>query len=500
MNSCCSKTHWECDIARRAAAWLLLCAGSAAGQCFTGFGPVVTFPSVSLPRCITAGDFDGDGILDLAVGAFGNANVQAYRGVGNGTFMPATAHANAGGGSWIATGDFNRDGKLDLVTATQTNMVTVLVGNGNLTFQPPSSRGVATAVFAGCVGDFNRDGKLDVACSLFQVGQPALAVLLGNGDGTLQAPLHTMTGWVSAGLATADMNRDGKPDLVMHHQGPARVSVLLGNGSGGFSISSSATPVSAQDICVGDWNGDGSPDIAFCNSSQGALTVMPGDGAGGLGSPQNYALAGSGPLIAADFDRDGALDIVGTNLYGRQATIFMGQGTGAFDPGIIYNVAANASVSGVAVGDFNGDGRLDIATANYNSANIGVMLQQSAFAPPVVTTHPPSRGVASGNGTVFNVAATGAGTLTYSWRRNGVVMVNGGAVSGQGSPSLTISPVDETFDLSAIDCVVSNACGAAASHPAALCVVPACIADINGDGGIDGADVEFFFSHWEDGC
>lgn len=473
--------------------------GSGVAQCPVGFAPVVTYPAVQFARCLAAADFDRDGVLDLALGAFGTSNVMLYRGVGNGTFLPAVPRTNTAGGVSIAAADMNLDGRVDIVTATQGNAITVMLGNGDLTFQTPTSRTVTPSVQYLIVADFNADGRPDVAVSQFMVGQPALSILLGNGDGTLQTPLTSFPSSVSLSVAAGDMNRDGKTDLVLHNQGPFRASVLLGNGNGTFTTSYNASLTSTAELGVADFNRDGKPDVACCNPSQGSVTVLLGDGAGALGAGTNFPVAGQGIVIPADLDRDGAIDLVIPNLFGRQVSVLRGTGTGSFSATTSSIVAANNSVSGAAVGDFNGDGRLDIATANYNSASIGVLLQTAA-AGPTITSQPVSLAPIAGTGAVFTVGATGSGTLSYSWRMNGVVLANGPVISGQGTPSVTISPVDGSMDLSALHCVVTDGCGSVSSWPAALCVRPACIADINGDGGIDGTDVEYFFERWEAGC
>src|SRR2546426_804401 len=154
--------------------------------------------STNGPSCIVVGDFNGDGKPDLAVVNFGDWNVYLLLGNGDGTFQPAKSvfFAPGGGFPWyIAVGDFNGDGILDLAVAdygcpldcnsSPSNTVTVLLGNGNGTFRPAPSLTVGNGPAGVAVGDFNRDGKPDLAVA--NLNDNTLSVLLGNGDGTFQA-------------------------------------------------------------------------------------------------------------------------------------------------------------------------------------------------------------------------------------------------------------------------------------------------------------------------
>src|SRR6266478_4446530 len=245
------------------------------------FSPQTKYGAASKngPSGIAVGDFNGDGKADLAVVNFGDWNVYVLLGNGDGTFQAARSvyFASGGGFPWsIAAGDFNGDGKLDLVVSNYgDNSLSVLLGNGDGTFQAPLTSPVGTNPAQVTVGDFNGDGKLDLAVS--SVANNTVAVLLGNGDGTFQAPQT----FASAGMthpyfvAVGDFNRDGKPDLVVSNHLCATVSVLLSNGDGTFQPAQNfAVDNDPVYVAVSDFNGDSAPDLAVANLHTLNISVL----------------------------------------------------------------------------------------------------------------------------------------------------------------------------------------------------------------------------------
>jgi hypothetical protein len=275
--------------------------------------------------------------------------------------------------------DFNGDGKLDIAVLGNTALL-ILLGNGDGTFQAP----VSVAEFAQegdlATGDFNGDGKLDLA-----VTQPGsvVAVLLGNGDGTFQPQVTFATASMPFSIVVGDFNGDGKLDIATANGGggPGSVSILLGNGDGTFQnhvdYAKGAAPVS---LATGDFNGDGKLDIAYLDFG-GKISILLGNGDGAFIAGQSITTTASGlHLITADLNGDSKLDLVQVNPNSpvSNISILLGNGDGTFQSPVNYPVPAFAEA--VIATDFDGDGKLDIATidgaqsSNATTAVLSVLL------------------------------------------------------------------------------------------------------------------------------
>lgn len=239
--------------------------------------------------------------------------------------------------------------------------------------------------FSIAVGDFNQDGKLDLAvasCDTDTGFATDVQIFLGNGDGTFQTAIDYTVGVCPDSVAAADFNHDGKLDLVVSNSQSDDLSVLLGNGDGTFqpaiTIPSPPDPIF---VAVGDFNGDGNQDIATLNLSDqtgrcDCVAVFLGNGDGTFQQSPIITTPSLIPLAIGlgHFTGSKTLDLAIADQFGgtNQVEIWLGNGDGTFRRGTIYPVGADPT--SIAVADFNGDHRADLAVAEYEGVGIGVLL------------------------------------------------------------------------------------------------------------------------------
>jgi hypothetical protein len=288
------------------------------------FQPVMTFnPGILNPTAIEIADVNGDGKPDLVVGIW-SGGVGVLLGNGDGTFQPTVAYASGGVQvSDVAVADVNHDGKPDLIVVNYGSLqgLGVLLGNGDGTFQPAASYGSGVYAWSVAVADVNGDGNSDllVAGGLFG----GAAVALGNGDGTFKpAVSYSWSGEWAQSIAVADVNGDHKPDLLVAvcetsgcEHGAA--AVLLGNGDGTFqaAVDYDSGGAGANGIAVADVDGDGKPDLLVANWVTSSVGVLLGNGDGTFQPAVTYSSGGLSPMaiVAADVNGDGKPDLVVRN-------------------------------------------------------------------------------------------------------------------------------------------------------------------------------------------
>jgi len=346
-------------VPETATGWLAVRLNNGDGS----FGPVKRYKVGLLPSFITEGDFNHDGKVDIAVSNAGSGDVSVLLGRGDGTFSAAvnypvsgTAAASGlpalGEGTFsLVTGDFNGDGKEDLATTNSvTNNISVLLGKGDGTFSPARTYPIAGAHSIGIIpfalasGDFNRDGKPDLVSG----GALSVTILLGNGNGGFNAAASYFVGFDIACVNVADVNGDGIPDIVASGTGTLNLKVLLGNGDGTFKPgeSLSSLGIAPQCFSLADLNGDHKVDIAVVNSSSlygvGDLAILLGKGDGTfVDTARNatYPLAFIPWATAvADFNGDGIPDIAVANGFPAVVSILFGKGDGTFRPPVDYSM------------------------------------------------------------------------------------------------------------------------------------------------------------------
>jgi hypothetical protein len=317
----------------------------------------------------------------------------------------------------VVAGDFNNDGRLDLalIGGSQVPGVTILLGNGDGTFSDPLTYPTKVQPTSIVTGDFNADGNLDLALST--ASTETTSILLGNGDGTFRLSQTIST---AGTLAPGDFNGDGHLDLVFNGDG---LQMALGNGDGTFKNPVQLSPNccnSYASVVVGDFNGDGILDVAsnVDRGSYGYTLVFLGRGDGTFGARlESLSAFGSETAVAADFNGDGKLDLVSDQFFGFNfVVVLLGNGDGTLSNRALYPVPGGSF--GLAVGDFNADGKIDIAVASNSGPDTSVSLLLGngdgtfqPFIPFHVTGQ--ARGLAvgdfMGNGSLDLVVGTGQG-------------------------------------------------------------------------------------------
>ncbi len=393
-------------------ALVLMCVaggGTALCQTLEFFGSEISTSAnfTGVTQGVAVGDFNGDGKPDLALVTSGNflqlqpTIVVILLGNGDGTFRKGAVYATTGTDSQtVVVGDFNGDGKQDLAVPNHGGIfvpsdVSVLIGNGDGTFQPATSVPLGGRYPCSWVaaGDFNKDGKLDLAVTSGSANNQ-VGVLIGNGDGTFQAPVFYPAGTGSDWIAGADFNGDGKMDLVTTDYNTGNLLVLIGNGDGTFRAPASIPVGTGISYGVlGDFNGDGKADLAISGGFSGAMSVLLGKGDGTFQAPKNYAVGTSLQSMAmADFDGDGKVDLAvidsGAATEAQNLALLRGNGDGTFQAPIHFDVKSPYQA---AVGDFNKDGKPDLAVANnFGDSMVDVeVLRNTTYtgAPAAIISH-----------------------------------------------------------------------------------------------------------------
>ena len=431
------------------------------------------------------GDFNGDGIPDLATATPANGNsVTVLLGDGAGGFVPApnSPFMVGMGPQSVVTGDFNGDGRPDLATANEySGNVTVLLGDGagGFTDAEGSPFQVGNGPISLAVGDFNSDGIQDLAVANFV--DSTVSVLLGGGTGgftlapgsALGLGVTSFPGAEPMWVAVGDFNGDGHQDLVTANSGGNNVSVLLGDGKGGFlpattfGLGDAASPYS---VAVGDFhfktNGKHYQDLAVANELTNSVTVLLGDGEGGFTPAAKSPFAvGTSPVsvVVGDFTGHGFQDLASANFNDGTVTVLRGDGTGGFAAAPGSPFAVGKAPYSLAVGDLNGDGIEDLAAANDFGGTVTVLLGKVLGTTAQTIVFGPLGNVVSGV-VPFPISATaapglvvglGSTTPKVCWVRGNLVSTVGTgtcsikASQGGNATYSAAKPVIQSFKISA---------------------------------------------------
>jgi hypothetical protein len=436
------------DLAGIAAGGAAVLLGNGDGT----FQPIVTYPVFSWSQALIAGDFNSDGHLDLMVTINDvNIGLSLLTGRGDGTFNPAVHFPNVAGfdAPAIAADDLDNDGKLDLVIGHNaacytvcviSKVITVMRGNGDGTFQPARVITVGSSTDQIAIGDFNRDGIKDLGLAS---SAARVLLLLGVGDATfVQQPTLTLladTGFVNASdIDVADFNRDTIQDLVVAiASNGSRTAILIGNGDGTFQAPSIITEPEIrvpQFQAVADYNGDGFQDLAMAlgYGSNGLMEIRNGNGDGTFGplvlylQPPPLSSIGGIHIITADFNGDGKPDIA-LNYGGASAGVVALRNTTGTAPAVTLSSVTVSPSTVVGGGSSTATIRLSGA-APAGGAVVALSSSSNAATVPGTVTVP--AGSTSRAATITTIAVTASTPATVSAVYKGVTR----------STTLTVTP------------------------------------------------------------
>lgn len=353
------------------------------------------------PISTAVGDFTGKGKTDLAVAQNG-PKVYVFLGNGDGTFNQASGSPMVIQQppwdtlptpymSFVTTGNLDNSGNLSLAVTNSTDSdISILLGKGDGTFTPSSAfvYTVGGRVQSLALGDFTGSGNLDIAVAN-QIGGVAVNVLLGYQDGAFNEAFVPITQYVLNAYmpAVGDFNRDGKLDLAVTGAGVAaaqddQVNILIGNGDGTFTVppvSGFTSGAAPEAIVVADFNGDGKLDLAITNYQDATVAILLGNGNGVFTQATASPITvGNGPdaIVTADLNGDGKLDLAVANYLDNTLTILLGNGDGTFTPASSSPISVGAGPSSIAVGDFNSSGRLGVAVTSLSGNTVSILVQQ----------------------------------------------------------------------------------------------------------------------------
>jgi hypothetical protein len=379
---------------------------ATAGSILLGNGdgtlqPEINFDPGASPKSVAIGDFNGDGRLDLVTSCGDNEpETQEYTravyvrmGNGDGTFGAATGFGSGYRPFRVATADFNLDGRLDLAFASfghtpdHLGSVTVLMGNGDGTFGAQYSYGTGTGPIGMAIADFNRDGLPDVVTADggddpdWDFLANTVSVFLGNGNGTLRNAPKLYVAEEPSFVAVGDLDGNGTPDLVTPSWYYSLVSVFLGNGNGTFGARNYGVAGYPQSLAIGDLNADGHPDLATTNygpypNPVGTISLLFGTANGTFDVRAINIGSPRDVLRIVDLNADGRPDLAMTAYggYNGASVVSVMLGNGNGTFAAMANFASGSSSHDLAIADLNGDGRPDAVTVNTYPSTVAVLL------------------------------------------------------------------------------------------------------------------------------
>ncbi|MEP6580423.1 FG-GAP-like repeat-containing protein [Microcoleus vaginatus GB2-A3] len=381
------------------------------------FGAETNFNASDQPQFVGVGDFNGDTKPDLAVANRATANnLSILLGTGTGSFSDPTNLTVGDAPFAVTVADFNGDTNLDLAVANwKTNNVSILLGTGTGSFGTATNFNVGLSPWSVTSGDFNGDGNIDIATA--NIDSNNVSILLGTGTGSFGPATNFIVGTQPQSVSVGDFNGDGKLDLATANYISNNVSILLGTGTGSFGTATGfGVGTNPFSVAVQDFNGDGNPDIATANQGSNDVSVLLGNGTGGFGANTNFAV-GTGPrsVTVGDFNADGTIDLATANGVATKTpvannlSVLLGTGTGTFSPATNYSLGSNPWT--VTAADLNADGNLDLATSNYWTDNVSILLNTPNTVNFGAATYSGTEGTTD---TVVDIPVTLSGGIPFS--------------------------------------------------------------------------------------
>jgi hypothetical protein len=358
------------------------CEGAPASQ----FAPPVNLPALANPHGLTIIDLNGDGRRDVAAANSNSNVVSVWLGNGDGTFGVRRDFATGPAPKSVTVADFNRDGRLDLATPNQDGpSVSVLLSTSNggqFDFAAAVNYPACFGTHEIDAGDFTGDGVPDIVAACW--GGSGFTFLRGIGNGTFAPQVPMAAGAVPVSVVAGDFNADGKLDAAVAAYQDSAVSVLLGRGDGTFNPYVSYQVGSGPHfVRAGDLNGDGILDLVSANDLSNTISVLYGVGNGTFFGAVHFP-TGPGPESVAigDINGDGLRDLVSANSAGNYpvccnnpggdtVSLLLNVGGGSFAAPQTFTVGTTPFA--VTTGDIDGDGDLDVATANWHSNDVTLL-------------------------------------------------------------------------------------------------------------------------------
>jgi hypothetical protein len=354
-----------------------------------GIGYANRHAAGSYPHSVVAADLNEDGIPDIATANLAGSDVSVLIADGDGGYAAAVHYTVGNSPTWIVAGDVDGDGHTDLVTADLGGgTVSILRGDGSGAFAPAASYGVGgtfESPYAVALGDANNDGKLDIATANTNISNESISYLAGNGDGTFAAavllPIGDASYYSPQSVLLTDVTGDGNADIVTANLGADNVSVLAGDGAGGFAAATQfATDPGPVVVVAGDVTGDDIVDLVTVNQSGQDVSVLVGTGGGAFAAAASYPIyydvandlykPWAWGLALGDINGDGWLDIVTANTQNDTVTV-LANDAGMFGSFAIFGTGALPGA--VAIADMDGDGKPDVVTSNRENDDVSVL-------------------------------------------------------------------------------------------------------------------------------